>query len=546
MSETKPRWQATAIPAGILALLAVQIFHGLAGFDRPHGGLLSLLESPGTLLGWGGIAILLAPLAWTLWGWRGRDLGGWPVKILGTAALGLAVGGAAGLADPVAGGRVGGALAGLVGGAVGAIPALLLMLLMGASGFMLAAARLFVAPAPEPKPSPSPLAPARPKPRRDRTSSPYPARRYDEDGNEIPLAFEDSRDVGGIRYRDEEASGPAAKPVAAAREASVEPAAPTVEEPPPPATAPPPARVARSLPRGIRYADEPPEEPGAPAPPLEITRLIPGVRYADGGEAPTDKAPAPTGRRPNLPAHDAEAGSPPVLAAEALAALRRQLDEPTPDAPPSKATPASTAKPPATTTPETPGATGGASYRSKLAASGLFDALTTGHATSPQARGAAPSDPPTPAEAARPARTKRRAKPATTDADLPLAATPPAEATPTPTENGEGPRADGGSRRRGSRAARGKATVPTGSPAAPRPSDEIDTPPDPLFEQAVAAALERGAASPVLLTRRLGVGYARARALMDALVAAGILGEMTASGSRPTTIAREAWEARTR
>jgi DNA segregation ATPase FtsK/SpoIIIE-like protein len=65
---------------------------------------------------------------------------------------------------------------------------------------------------------------------------------------------------------------------------------------------------------------------------------------------------------------------------------------------------------------------------------------------------------------------------------------------------------------------------------------------DPLFLQAVEAAIERGAASPVLLTRRLGIGYDRARALMDRLVDEGVVGEMTASGSRPVLITRDDWK----
>jgi DNA segregation ATPase FtsK/SpoIIIE-like protein len=60
--------------------------------------------------------------------------------------------------------------------------------------------------------------------------------------------------------------------------------------------------------------------------------------------------------------------------------------------------------------------------------------------------------------------------------------------------------------------------------------------------KAVEAALDRGAASPVLLTRRLGIGYARAKTLMDRLVETGVLGEVMASGARPTRLSREDWE----
>ena len=69
-------------------------------------------------------------------------------------------------------------------------------------------------------------------------------------------------------------------------------------------------------------------------------------------------------------------------------------------------------------------------------------------------------------------------------------------------------------------------------PAAIRPARHAATS-DPLYPQALQAAKERGSASLVMLKRTLGVGYARAAGLMDALVAEGVLGEMTASGSRP-------------
>ena len=67
---------------------------------------------------------------------------------------------------------------------------------------------------------------------------------------------------------------------------------------------------------------------------------------------------------------------------------------------------------------------------------------------------------------------------------------------------------------------------------------------DAMFDASVDAALERGSASLVLLKRKLGVGYARAASLMDALVAEGVLGEMTASGSRPTLVTQAEWNRR--
>jgi DNA segregation ATPase FtsK/SpoIIIE-like protein len=87
--------------------------------------------------------------------------------------------------------------------------------------------------------------------------------------------------------------------------------------------------------------------------------------------------------------------------------------------------------------------------------------------------------------------------------------------------------------------------APEPAPTVPEPAPaeaSEESPPEPtgsLFDRAVAVAMERGSASPVLLTRRLGIGYARARALMDSLVEAGILGEMNASGSRPVKSPRK-------
>ena len=83
-------------------------------------------------------------------------------------------------------------------------------------------------------------------------------------------------------------------------------------------------------------------------------------------------------------------------------------------------------------------------------------------------------------------------------------------------------------------------------PGTPDPGERHPGLEDELFGASVEAALERGSASLVLLKRRLGVGYARAATLMDALVSEGILGEMTASGSRPTLLTPGEWARRKR
>ena len=126
---------------------------------------------------------------------------------------------------------------------------------------------------------------------------------------------------------------------------------------------------------------------------------------------------------------------------------------------------------------------------------------------------------------------------------MPPAPTPPAE-TPRAPARKEATRKDAAPREPGAKRARSPSEpAPAPAPAAPQAHAAAD---DPLFVASVEAALERGSASLVLLKRKLGVGYARAESLMEALVAGGILGEMTASGSRPTLITREDWERRRR
>ena len=64
---------------------------------------------------------------------------------------------------------------------------------------------------------------------------------------------------------------------------------------------------------------------------------------------------------------------------------------------------------------------------------------------------------------------------------------------------------------------------------------------DPLFSRAVEAALDRGAASPVLLTRRLGLPFARASALLERMTASGVVGAAQPNGASPLLITREEW-----
>ncbi|MCS7033449.1 MAG: DNA translocase FtsK, partial [Phycisphaerae bacterium] len=66
---------------------------------------------------------------------------------------------------------------------------------------------------------------------------------------------------------------------------------------------------------------------------------------------------------------------------------------------------------------------------------------------------------------------------------------------------------------------------------------------DELFEQAVRIVLETRRGSVSLLQRRLTIGYARASRLIEAMAAAGIVGDYKGSQAREATITLEEWEA---
>jgi S-DNA-T family DNA segregation ATPase FtsK/SpoIIIE len=65
---------------------------------------------------------------------------------------------------------------------------------------------------------------------------------------------------------------------------------------------------------------------------------------------------------------------------------------------------------------------------------------------------------------------------------------------------------------------------------------------DPLFEKAVAIVLETKRGSVSLLQRRLTIGYARSSRLIEAMAAAGILGDHKGSQAREVQITPEEWE----
>ncbi len=69
----------------------------------------------------------------------------------------------------------------------------------------------------------------------------------------------------------------------------------------------------------------------------------------------------------------------------------------------------------------------------------------------------------------------------------------------------------------------------------PEPADEpVETDADDMIERAIDLVVEQGTASVSLLQRRLGVGYARAGRLVDAMERMGIVSGH--EGSKPRTV----------
>ncbi|MBC7783598.1 MAG: DNA translocase FtsK, partial [Burkholderiales bacterium] len=66
---------------------------------------------------------------------------------------------------------------------------------------------------------------------------------------------------------------------------------------------------------------------------------------------------------------------------------------------------------------------------------------------------------------------------------------------------------------------------------------------DPLFDDAVRVVLETKRGSVSLLQRRLTIGYSRASRLIEAMGAAGIVGEYKGSQAREAAITLEEWDA---
>jgi S-DNA-T family DNA segregation ATPase FtsK/SpoIIIE len=66
---------------------------------------------------------------------------------------------------------------------------------------------------------------------------------------------------------------------------------------------------------------------------------------------------------------------------------------------------------------------------------------------------------------------------------------------------------------------------------------------DDLFDDAVRIVLETKRGSVSLLQRRLTIGYSRASRLIEAMAAAGIVGEYKGSQAREAMFTVEEWEA---
>ncbi|HEY0008386.1 MAG TPA: DNA translocase FtsK, partial [Tepidisphaeraceae bacterium] len=66
---------------------------------------------------------------------------------------------------------------------------------------------------------------------------------------------------------------------------------------------------------------------------------------------------------------------------------------------------------------------------------------------------------------------------------------------------------------------------------------------DPLFDDAVRVVLETKRGSVSLLQRRLTIGYSRASRLIEAMAAAGLVGEYKGSQAREATITLDEWDA---
>jgi hypothetical protein len=409
------------------------------------------------------------------------------------------------------------------------------------------------------------LPPTPPPPGENEARAWYPERKVGDDGADIPMSFE-GNDVGTIRYREPE-----------------RPSAPTSDVPATEGVAGKPPR-AKTI-RGVRFADEEPTSEGDDAlgsvrfrKEGDVASLAPGVRFADEPEPPEPAASDAddedddeeeeddAGARDVASALDSAFGGGEPAATRSTSNGRSGAPEVEVEMEPAEPPPrvrAPKAKPkPARPKAEAPVAPVAPAAPAAPAAPVAAAAATAAGKRAPKApppRDDAPPAPPAPAK--RPERAAPVKKQAAAKAAAPPAPTarrapePPPQAVEKPAPKKE---------ERPAAKAQEKPAPRSKPPAPKEPAPAEVAPPakagrtpepvasastvsgvaDPLYAAAVNAALERGSTSLVHLKRALDIGYARASSLLESLVADGILGEMTASGSRPTLVTPEQWAKR--
>jgi len=581
---TLGRHLATFVAPGLLLLLlGVQVAFGLGGFDHPANNVLVALQLPGLLLGWGAVALLLPLLVWMVLNWWGYGLGGFVLRGLGSAVLGLAVSAMFGMgAGEHHGGLIGSALGATLSASIGPFLGVVLLLLMAAPAAVLAfsmlrgreredrepvAERVPHAPPPKPEKRSGLFGRRHPMlgegPLGAREAQPwYPQRRYDPTGDEVPIVFKGDRDVGSIRFVGDAAESPSAPPTPSpdGPQAGVaEDRLPTIpelwargaaaeeESDSAPVRVDSRGRVISVALPSPEPAPEPPDPPSPVAPRarpgLDANPLL-GPAYVPSALRESDE-----GRDPNLPPGVRWQTPRPEPAAEA------QPVQVAPEAPPPPAPTPPEPAPPAVEVPESP---------ADVATAEDVPA-EDGHATRPL-----PSAPTSVRESLRNA-LDAAGRPGVNSRYLAkleacgflgdISSEPePADQASAPAEKKRRPRKKAKARAKpaGKRGARG-VRPPREAPAPPAAARRtVSAPPeaggaraealasargDEMLERALGAAVERGSASAVLLTRRLGVGYTSARRLLERLVAQGLLGPVTASGAHPVLVTPEEWAA---
>lgn len=667
-------------PGVVCLLVAVEIAFGLRGFDDPRGGFAAVLEVPGMLVGWGALFFLVPLLVWLVLDWWGVTFSGIALKCLGATAVAIAIGAMFGIVGGVpAGGHLGAGLGTLLSTALGSAVSFALLSIMALPGLVLTCAGFLTltdgAPAatatgsraraaqarskkqkkPKPAKKSKQAPPAQPatseesederpksslfrrrkkvsnladlvrgkrKPKRPAGQPWYPEPQFDDEGNELPMVFGETRDVGSIRFApvdedenetvetdgledeaeatadalptipelfagsydpdDLEAKLAAEAEAARAAEDDIAVEGDDVESAPPPAAPSPErgtrARVVEGVGRVVGSAEAHEET------------LMPGVRWAPTpSEMPAAAAPAPA--EVESEADEEEWEDEPEVAASAEAASDGLDDEdealgrvmgqtPTPPEPDEAHEPTPSVKDSVLQALEGEAhTTSSKRYLQKLEASGIFDFMQDetpepdpGPKKSTAKKKKAAKKPGKKKTAKRKAAARKKKAPAKRKS-TPKPKSEASKPKPVATRKASAvrkPRPQPAVKKRPS------APVETAAPAeTPRPKPDqwktgswrygpngaqphsekqpveavseairrqvVRERRDPRFTQAAEICLERGAASPVLLTRRMGIGYSEAKSLVERLVGVGVLGAVTPSGSYPTAMTRVQW-----